>query len=320
MAVIRNHPGIACLKPVAFWTLAIALSALPIRAQKGGPPSGGSGGNRGGSPAGGAPGGGAPRGGGPGRPDPPFSQPGIDPNAEPGVFYPTTEPLPKPVVVEDDSCLPWDLPAARGGTVSAIRLGVPGKARSQYEKACSAFKKNKMTEAEQHSRDAIQKYPNYPAAWVMLGQALQDQQRFSEAHDACSKPLTVDPTYLPPYLCLAGLLNGGKQWSDLLALSDRFRGLSSVGDMYASYYRGLALSHLGNLPEAQKSVSQAIAIDTEHHQPSFFFLLAQIYGEQGDLVDATLQVQQFQKFSNSRQDKDSAREYLSELQSRLNAK
>jgi hypothetical protein len=70
----------------------------------------------------------------------------------------------------------------------------------------------------------------------------------------------------------------------------------------------------------QKSVSQAIAIDTEHHQSAFFFLLAQIYGEHGDLVDATLQIQQFVKFSNSRQDKDSAREYLSELQTRLNAK
>ena len=65
----------------------------------------------------------------------------------------------------------------RGATVSAIRLGVPGKARSQYEKACDAFKKKKMTEAEQHVRDAIQKYPKYPAAWVMLGQVLQDEQR-----------------------------------------------------------------------------------------------------------------------------------------------
>jgi tetratricopeptide (TPR) repeat protein len=224
------------------------------------------------------------------------------------------------VVVEDDSCLPWDLPAVRGATVSAVRLGVPGKARSQYEKACGAFKKKKMTEAEQHARDAIQMYPNYPAAWVMLGQALQDQQRLSEAHDACSKPLTVDLTYLPPYLCLAGLLNGEKQWSDLLTWSDRFRGLSSVGDMYASYYRGLALFHLHDLPNAQKSVSEAIVIDNEHHQPRLYLLLAQIYGEQSDLVDATLQIQQFAKFSSSRQDKDAARQYLSKLQSQQNAR
>jgi tetratricopeptide repeat protein len=315
MAVIPSQPGIACLKPVAFWTLAIALSALPIRAQKGGPPSGGSGGNRGGSP-----GEGAPRGGGPGRPDPPRIQPGNEPNSMPGLIIPTPEPPRKPVVIEDEACLPWDLPSVRGASVSAIRLGVPSKARSQYEKACSAFKKQKFSEAEQHARDAIEKYPKYPAAWVMLGQVLEDEQKLTEAHEACSQPISVDPTYLPPYLCLAGLLDRENKWDDLLTWSDRFLGLNLTGDMYAHYYRGLALFHLYKLPEAQKSVSQAIAIDTGHHQPAFFFLLAQIYGEQGDLVDATLQIQQFVKFSNSRQDKDSAREYLSELQSRLNAK
>jgi hypothetical protein len=74
------------------------------------------------------------------------------------------------------------------------------------------------------------------------------------------------------------------------------------------------------LPEAQKSVLQAIADDGEHHQPAFNFLLAQIYGTQGDLANATLQVQEFQKYSNSKQDKDTATEYLSELQSQVNAK
>jgi len=40
----------------------------------------------------------------------------------------------------------------------------------------------------------------------MLGQVLQDEQKMNEAHDACLQALSVDPTYLPPYLCLAGLL------------------------------------------------------------------------------------------------------------------
>jgi tetratricopeptide (TPR) repeat protein len=235
-------------------------------------------------------------------------------------MFPTTQPLPRPVVAEDESCLPWALPDVRGATVSAIRLGVPSKARSQYEKACSAFKKKKLTEAEQHARDAIQEYSKYPAAWVMLGEVLQDEQKMDEAHDACSKPLSVDPTYLPPYLCLAGLLNREENWDDLLTWSDRIAGMNPTADMYAHYYRGLALFHLHNLPEAQKSVLQAITNDNEHHQPGFNFLLAHIYGEQGDLVDATLQIQQFLKFSNSRQDKDSAKVYLSELQSQRNAK
>jgi tetratricopeptide (TPR) repeat protein len=310
MAVIRIQSGIACLKPVALWTLAIALFALPIRAQKGTPPSGGSGGGSRGTPGGGSS----------SRPVFLPTQPGTEPNTEPIVILPTTQPLPKAAVAEDESCLPWALPDVRGATVSAVRLGVPSKARSQYEKACGALKKKKLTEAEQHARDAIQMYSNYPAAWVMLGEVLQDEQKMDEAHDACSRPLSVDPTYLPPYLCLAGLLDREEKWSDLLTWSDRFAGMNPASNLYAYYYRGLAFFHLHNLPEAQKSIVQAIANDSEHHQPRLNFLLAQIYGEQSDLVDATLQIQQFLKFTASRQDKDSAKEYLSELQSRLNAK
>jgi tetratricopeptide (TPR) repeat protein len=223
-------------------------------------------------------------------------------------------------VAEDEACLPWALPDVRGATVSAIRLGVPSKARGQYEKACGEFRKKKLTDAEQHARDAIEKYPNYPAAWVMLGLVLQGEQKMDDAHDACSKPLKVDPTYLPPYLCLAALLDHEKNWGDLVTWSDRFLGMNPAADLYAYYYRGLAQFHLNKLPEAQKNVSQAIAIDTEHHQPGLYFLLAQIYGQQRDLPDATVQIQQFLKYSGSRQDKDSAREYLSELQSQLNAK
>jgi hypothetical protein len=310
MAFLRIRPGIAHLKPVMFWVFAVALFAWPVRAQKSGPPAGGSG------PPRGAPGGG----GAPSRPIYIPAEPGTQPNTQPGVIVPTMEPIPKPVVDEDESCLPWEVSNVRGGTVSAVRLAVPAKARSQYEKACGAYKKKKWTEAEQHVRDAIEAYPKYPAAWVMLGQVLQGEQKMDEAHDACSKPLTVDPAYLPPYLCLAGLLNLEKNWGDLQTWSDRFLGMNPAGDMYAYYYRGVALFHLHNLPEAQKSVLQAIASGGEHHQPALNFLLAQIYGEQRDLTNATLQIHQFLKYSNNKQDKDSAKEYLAELQSQLNAK
>jgi hypothetical protein len=90
--------------------------------------------------------------------------------------------------------------------------------------------------------------------------------------------------------------------------------------MYSHYYRGLALFHLHHLPEAQKSILQAIADDGEHRQPAFNFLLAQIYGQQGDLADATFQIGEFEKYCKSQPDKDTAREYLSELQAQLSTK
>ena len=310
MVIFRTQPGIARWKHAAFWALAIALCALPLRAQKSTPPpsGGGPGGSR-------APTGTTPRGNSGGA----TIQPGMQPDT-PGVYIPTIEPLPKPVLVEDEMCLPWDLPDTRGATVSAIRLGVPSKARSEYDKACGAFKRKKLPEAEQHVRDAIQKYPKYLAALVMLGQVLQDEQKLTEAHGACSQALSVEPTYLPPYLCLAGLLDRENQWDNLLTLSNRFLGLNSVGDRYAYYYQAIAYFHLYELPEAQKSVSKAIEIDTEHHQPGLYFLLAQVYGEQGDVADAAAQIRLFLKFNNGRQDKDAAKQYLANLQSQQNGK
>jgi hypothetical protein len=316
MVGMRYHPGFVSWKCMALCALAIALFALPVRAQKGG--TGGKGGSGGTGGAGGSRG--SPGAGSSGGLNLPTYEPGQPTEPGYGVLYPTTQPQQKPVVVEDESCLPWELPPARDTTVSAIRLAVPGKAKSQYEKACGAFKSKKMNEAELHVRDAIDKYPKYPAAWVMLGQILQDEQKMDEAHDACSQPLTVDPTYLPPYLCLADLLNREQKWDDLQAWSDRFLGMNLTGDMYANYYRSLALLHLHNFPEAQKSALKTISIDSEHHQPAFFFLLAQIYGEQGDIADATVQIGQYLKYSKSKQDKDAAKAYLSELQSQQKAK
>src|SRR5690242_13474213 len=163
------------LNPVVYWALAMLLCAVPLLGQKGGSTSGGTGGGTGGT--GGTGGGGArpPAGNAPppstggwsGRGMPTYG-PAID-NSQPGVFTPM-DPIPQPTVVEDETCLPWDLPDMRGATVSAVRLGVPSKARSEYEKACGAFKKKKMTDAEQHVRDAIEKYPKYLAAYVMLGE------------------------------------------------------------------------------------------------------------------------------------------------------
>jgi Tfp pilus assembly protein PilF len=301
-------------RSVVLWAAMIALCTLPLYAQK----SGGSGGGT--KPGGGGAGshGTPPSTGGPVYPFPPM-RPGTQPD-ESEIDIPISEPFPKqPIVInEDDACLPWDLSDVRGSSVSAIRLGVPGKARSQFQKACDAFKKIDLAKTEEHLRDAIDKYPNYPAAWVLLGQVKLGQQKMAEAHDACSKPIKVDPTYLAPYLCLAGLLNREKNWSELQTWADRFRGLSLNGDLYSNYYRGLALFHLHKYADAEKNITQAISIDTAHHQPNLFFLLAQIYGEQGDVLNASAQIQRYVKYTPNREDKDLAKQYLSQLQSHQN--
>jgi len=235
---------------------------------------------------------------------------------QPGIMQPMIPdtPLPKPQMNEDESCLPWALSQIRGATVSVLRLEVPDKARGEYEKACGDFHKKKMADAEVHVRNAIEKYSNYVAAWVMLGQVLAAQQEAEKAHEACSKANTTDPTYLPPYLCLAELDAKSGNWEEILNVTKMALGLNPAGDVYANFYRAMAFFNLNKLPEAEHSALQAEGIDIEHKQAPVHYLLAQIYEAKGDVASAMAEVKQFLKINQDKQKVEEAKQYLVKLE------
>jgi predicted Zn-dependent protease len=232
---------------------------------------------------------------------------------QPGLLMPDT-PMPKAQIVEDEACLPWAISSVRGATVSVMRLQVPDKARSEYDKACSDFRKKKFAEAEEHIRGAIEKYSNYVAAWVMMGQVLEAEQQVDKAHDACSHASTADPTYLPPYICLAELDARSGHWDELLNVTNMALGLNPVGDVYAYFYRSEAFFNTNKLQEAEKSARVAEGMDGEHHQPSVHYLLAQIYEAKGDVVSAVAELKQFLKFNQDKLRTDEAKHYLAKLE------
>jgi tetratricopeptide (TPR) repeat protein len=197
--------------------------------------------------------------------------------------------------------------------VSVARLKVPSKARSEYEKACDASNKNKFEEAEQHARNAIDKFQSYSAAWVMLGVILEEQHKPQEAGDACSHAVTIDAKYLPAYLCKAEFAVRSEDWKQVLDLADMALGLNSESNAYSYYYRAIAYLYMNNLVEAKKSGLQAVEVDVNHFEPSFYFLLAQIYEREGDTANAIAQLQQLLKHRSDRQDE--AKQYLARLES-----
>jgi tetratricopeptide (TPR) repeat protein len=288
-------------KPLTLCFFIIAL-ASPIQAQRMG------GGARGGATPGTNPNAGA---GGISNPSV-FGRQPVQPNTMQPILPDT--PLPKPQVTEDEACLPWALSQIRGATVSVLRLQVPDKARSEFEKACGDFHKKKLADAEQHVRSAIEKYSNYVAAWVMLGEVLAAQQEGDKAHEACSHANTTDPTYLPPYICLAELDARSGQWEELLNVTKTALGLNPVGDVYAYFYRAMAFFNLNQLPEAEKSALQAEGMDTEHKEATVHYLLAQIYDAKGDVAAATAEIRQFLKLNQDKQKTDEAKQYLAKLQ------
>jgi tetratricopeptide (TPR) repeat protein len=221
---------------------------------------------------------------------------------------------------DEESCFPWKLAAVRSTTVSVTRLKVPSNARIEYEKACDASNKNKFEEAEQHARSAIAKFQGYSAAWVMLGVILEEQRKAQEARDACSHAAAIDATYLPAYLCAAEVSARIRDWEPVLNAVDLALGLNSEGDPYAYYYRGMAYLHMNNPVEAKKSALQAVEMDVNHNEPSFYLLLAQIYEREGDSANAIAQLQQFLKHPTDRQQEDAAKRFLAKLESQQSTK
>ena len=212
-------------------------------------------------------------------------------------------------------CFPWKLSEVRAGTADVKTLSIPANAKHVYEKACDALKRNRYEEVEQQARGAIEKFENYPAAWVILGLSLVAQQKAQDAHDACSHAATVDVAYLPAYLCSAEVSTRTGEWKQVLNASNLAISLNMGGDSYAFYYRATAYLHMNNLEEARKNAVQAAQIDVNHNDPTIDLLMAQIYQREGDNAQAMAQLQQLLRRHPDRQTTEEAKQRLATLQS-----
>ena len=198
--------------------------------------------------------------------------------------------------------------------MSVMRLEIPSKARTEFEKACGYVRKRKLLDAEQHARNAIEQYPNYVAAWVMLGQILEGLQQIDEARNACEHALSTDPTYLPPYLCLTQISVSKEQWDSVLNLTESALKLNPADVGYVYFFRAVAYYRTQRLAEAEKNALEAAGVDGDHGGAPIYFLLAQIYEAEGKSDLAAAQIRHFLKLSPDRKTSTEARQYLAELQ------
>jgi hypothetical protein len=225
----------------------------------------------------------------------PFYQPDTN---EPWVLEPPTV---SPNVVEmneamtDEACDSWTDIGVLSPTVSAARLAVPGKASGEFQKACGAFRDKKYSQAEIHLQKAIELYPNYVAAWVVLGQVFTAQDRLDGARDACTRASHIDPNYIPPYLCLADLAATEDNWKQVAAISDHALSLDPVTNPYSLYYSADAQFHLDELSVAEARALAAVRLDKPHHIPQLHTLLARIYKAVGNVKAQAAQLREYLK-------------------------
>jgi Tfp pilus assembly protein PilF len=197
-------------------------------------------------------------------------------------------------------------------SVSAARLAVPGAASGEYRKACGALIGRKLDKAEEHVRKALVIYPNYAAAWVVLGQVLQAQQKPADARQACSQAMQVDSAYLPPYLCLADFAAREGDWNQVTALADRARSLDP-DSAYVLFFTAGSQFRARQLREAQASAEAGVKLDLQHQVPELRYLLARIFQAEGDLADEAIQLREYLKAAPDAANAPAAKAVLAQL-------
>jgi len=227
-------------------------------------------------------------------------------------------PSPGPVEFYDltraEACNSWTESGVHSPVVSVARLRIPGKATGEYQRACKELKDKRAAGAEDHARKAIQLYPDYAAAWVVLGQALDAQHKTEDARDACLQAEHVDSQYVAPYLCLAELAEREKNWPELTNISDRALGLDPVNNYYALYYSATAAFHANRLADAETKALDAVKLDTWNQLPQLHLLLARIYAAKGDAREEAAQLHRYLKIAPNAPESAEAKNLLAQVE------
>ena len=215
----------------------------------------------------------------------------------------------------DESCLLWTIVTASDSTVKAATLQVPGKARSEFQKGCSDLRGKKFASAETHLRKAVANYPKYSAAWVLLGQVLENNNHMEEARTACSQASGADAEYAPAYLCLADVAGQQHQWDHALELADRALALDPTALVYGHFYCAMAQFHLNQLSAAEKNAQESLDADHLHRLPQTHLLLAQIFATERDVPRAAIQLRAYLTAAPNAPDAAELRKKLAEIES-----
>lgn len=253
-------------------------------------------------------------------PTPPASKPSTDfPSAknpwdENELLYGNSNKRVSPMIGEGDNCFLPPLNGLGRSSVGVADLQAPSKAQKEQRDGCAALRNSKAAEAEAHLRKAVKQWPNYLAAWVVLGQVLESQQKFDEAYSACSHPLTTDSNYLPAYLCMADISAHSENWNQVLQLSNRALEIDPTNSAVAYDYNAAANLRLHRLPEAEKSGLRAAEIDKTNADPRVHFLLAQIYEAKGDRENEAAQLREYLKYASDPNDVAMVKSYLAKLE------
>lgn len=180
-----------------------------------------------------------------------------------------------------------------GATVSMTSLAAPKDARQAYEKGRKAEANKKLAEAEKELNKAVQIYPQYAAAWYLLGEIHRMEKQPEQAIKEYTQSSTCDPQFVNPYFGLAVIAVDQKRWQDAQHLTEQVNHLNSFAYPLAYYLHSAASFNLGQIEAAEQSGRKFESLDTGHHTPEIFRLMAMILEAKHEYAGAAQQLRTY---------------------------
>ncbi len=172
---------------------------------------------------------------------------------------------------------------AETATISLKTLAAPKDAKKAYEKALKELDKKKvnLNKASKELEKAVKIYPEFAAAWQVLGEVRLELEDQPAARQAFEQAMAADSQYANPYIALASLEIDEGRWEEAARLS----GLALERDsqlVRAHYYHALANSSLGRLNVAEESALQVQKSSSAKNYPLTHYILGWILSQKGD--------------------------------------
>lgn len=197
-----------------------------------------------------------------------------------------------------------------GTTISMTTLNAPSDARHAYDKGRKAFDEKKFSDAEKELNKAVRIYPNFAAAWSLLGDIHQQQKAFDQAVKEYTQALSADPRFVNPSFGLALIAMQQKRWQDAVQFTDQVVNMNPMAYPSAYFYNAVANYNVGKVEAAEASARKFKSLDTEHVHPDISLLLAQVLIQKNDPAGAAQEMREYLTLAPNAANAEEIRQWL----------
>jgi tetratricopeptide (TPR) repeat protein len=148
-------------------------------------------------------------------------------------------------------------------TVSAKQLAISPAARRDYREALKDLSKHNVDSAVRRLDDAVERAPQFSAAWNNLGTIAYQTGKYDRAEECFREALKQEPRSFEALVNLGGVLVTEQKLDEALDYNGQAV-LARPNDALAQSQLGLTYYLIGNLDLATKHLEEAIEIDPLH--------------------------------------------------------